>query len=65
MAGSSEMILNRLVESEVSARHRIWCFLLVAAWPAPDPRDRAAAPRSAPRSHRGGVEPSEWKASWP
>ena len=36
------------------------------AWrrtPPPDPCDRAAAPRRAPRSHRGGVEPSERKPS--
>jgi len=54
--------LQRLVESKVSARDRIWCFRLVAARPAPDACDRAAAPRRAPRSRRGGVEPSERKS---
>jgi hypothetical protein len=34
-----------LVESEVGARHRIRCFRLVAARPAPGACDRAAAPR--------------------
>ena len=32
---------------------------------APYSRDRAAAPRRAPRSHRGGVEPSERKPMGP
>jgi len=52
--------VQRLVEGQVSARYRIRCFRLVASRPAPDPRDRAAAPRS----HRGGVEPSERKPRW-
>jgi len=56
--------VGRLVESQISARGRIGCFRVVAARPAPDPRDRAAALRRAPRSHRGGVEPSERKPSW-
>ena len=41
----------------------IRCFRLVAT-SAPDACDRAAAPRRAPRSHRGGVEPPERKPSW-
>ena len=53
-----------MVESEDSARHRIRRFWLVAARPAPNSGDRAAAPRRAPRSHRGGAESCKRKPGW-